>query len=264
MGRQRYSVDKRCSSTHDNYQELCVYLKEQNARLSSQPNGTIVDGALQFTNQGKYLPQLDRDLQPVVDPTCLKPKGPIDFDYAQYEKIKSIGDLDTKQLIVSRKYNKEMHEIYMQCLNFEREESDHDEKQLQKTYNHAKIKKDNRSFTDQKEISKIKLRKNSLPDFTPANLGYNVKKGPIPFPKSSFKKKTLTKEPILPYEIPIPSSRAFKTLQLANVPELLLKCRQIQSDTKISKDIRRLSSQSSLNFTQLSTDLEMTRHQLES
>lgn len=75
---------------------------------------------MDFDETGKYQPHLDRDYQPVVDPTLLKRQGPFSIDYTKYTTIKSVNDLDTKRLTVSRKCNKDMYAIYVDIKNSER------------------------------------------------------------------------------------------------------------------------------------------------
>lgn len=127
MGVERLSFNSKDISSHDRFRVLTQYLNDYHHRLSGQQSTAIKEDALKFAKDGKYMPQLDKDDQPIVDPSCIRTKGALTVDYTCYDNINSIDDLDTKHLTVTRKCNRDMYQIYVKIANEDKNKKDSDD-----------------------------------------------------------------------------------------------------------------------------------------
>ena len=75
-----------------------------------------------FNDKGVYQPVLDKNAEPVIDPSVLKLAQPISIDYTEYLKFKSLKEKPLpKTLVVSRRNNSDLHANFYKIVREDRQ-----------------------------------------------------------------------------------------------------------------------------------------------
>ena len=119
---------------------------------------------------------LDKNAEPVIDPSVLKLAQPISIDYTEYLKFKNLKEKPKpKTLVVSRKNHSDLHANYY---NIVREDKQKDQFQNHEYTDDERkailkqMKLKNRMPVGATEQNRKIIKWERLPAFTPADLGY--------------------------------------------------------------------------------------------
>ena len=82
----------------------------------------IREGTIVFDEKGVYQPVLDKNAEPVIDPSVLKLAQPISIDYSEYLKFKNLKEKPLpKSLVVSRKNHSVLHANFYKIVREEKQ-----------------------------------------------------------------------------------------------------------------------------------------------
>jgi hypothetical protein len=88
-------------------------LNEYQAKIfNTGAASAIKEGTIQFAENGKYYPPLNKEGEPIIDPSCLNSAGPLGIDFSHYDVIKDVDDIKMKDLVINRKNQPEMFALY--------------------------------------------------------------------------------------------------------------------------------------------------------
>jgi hypothetical protein len=75
-----------------------------------------------FDEKGVYQPVLDKNAEPIIDPSVLKLAQPIQIDYSEYLKFKSLKEKPLpKTLVVSRRNHSDLHANFYKIVREEKQ-----------------------------------------------------------------------------------------------------------------------------------------------
>ena len=129
-----------------------------------------------FNDKGVYQPVLDKNAEPVIDPSVLKLAQPISIDYTEYLKFKSLKEKPLpKTLVVSRRNHSDLHANFYKIVREDRQKEqfsnrDYTEDEKKAIFKQMQLK--NRLPVGASEQKRKVIKWEKLPAFTPADLGY--------------------------------------------------------------------------------------------
>ena len=123
MGRVKISTEIESNATpHEQFVSMCQFINDYQTKLPNNKSGAIRQGALVFDEKGVYQPVLDKNAEPVIDPSVLKLAQPISIDYTEYLKFKSMKEKpQPRTLVVSRRNHSSLHANYYKIVREEKQ-----------------------------------------------------------------------------------------------------------------------------------------------